>query len=608
MNAQALYEKLDMLKRHLQGTGTLALPVRTRAVIQDVLRELNALLPELRAAADQREMEAAYRVSQLLGQSLSLEEVLNQVIDAAIELTGAERGFIMLLEGESGLLQFAVARNLERKDLDTEAMQVSRSVIQQVLESGEGVLTTNAQTDPRFSGQASVVMYGLRSILSVPLQSRGRVIGVMYLDNRATQGMFARRHLEALQIFAAQAAIAIENARLYTLTDQALQARIAELEALAAFDRELNRDLELERVLDLTLQTAAGRIRAQSAWVALAHEESRTLRIVAGDGRGEQIAPDDPRVEPALRLTAPHRTPPGLLGPARLVVPLIRGSQRLGVLAVEREQAFSEEEAHFLARLAGHAVLAIQNARLIEAVQQANQAKTRFVSFVSHELRLPMTSIRGYTDLMLQGMPGPLTDMQKNFLEVIRSNVDRMARLVSDLSDISRLESGRLKLEPQRFSLHAAVQETVRSLEQKIAEKQQTLQLEVPDTLPEPYADPNRTVQVLTNLLSNAWKYTPEGGCLTVRARQEGDFLRVEVVDTGIGIREEDQKHLFSQFFRSEDPQVREQPGWGLGLHVTQQLVRLQGGEIGVQSTPGKGSTFWFTLPLHPPEEGATSA
>ncbi len=604
MNVQSLYEKLSLFKRHLQGTGTLALPVQTRAMIQQVVRELDALLPELRDAMQQREMEAAYRISQALGQSLSLDDVLNQVIDAAIELTGAERGFIMLLDRESGLLHFAVARNLKREDLDTDAMQVSRSVIQTVLEQKKGVITTNAQTDPRFAQQASVVMYGLRSVMGVPLQSRGQVIGVMYLDNRAQHGMFAKRHLEALQVFAAQAAIAIENARLYTLTDQALQARIAEMETLAEIDRELNQDLDLNRVLDMTLQVAKRGTGAETGWIALADEDQQRMRVVVGQTHGEEIPFDDPRVEPALRLTSPHHTPPGPMAPARLVVPLLRGNRRLGVIVVEREKPFGEEEARFLARLAGHAALAIQNARLMEAVQQANQAKTQFVSFVSHELRLPMTSIRGYTDLILQGMAGPVSEMQENFLQVIRSNVDRMARLVADLSDISRLESGRLKLEPQHFSLHAAIQETVRSLEQKITEKKQRLQVEVPDTLPEPYADPNRTVQVLTNLISNAWKYTPEGGRIIVRALVEGDFIRVEVEDTGIGISEEDQRRLFSQFFRSEDPAVREQPGWGLGLHVTRQLVLLQGGEIGLRSAPGQGSTFWFTLPLRSPEGG----
>lgn len=603
MKMQALVEKLELFKRHLKGTGTLALPVRTRAMLQDMIREVDALQAELSQIAMQYQLGAAYRLALALSESLSLDEVLDRVLDTAIELTSAERGFIMLLDRESGVLHFAAARNLQREDLESQAMQISRSIIQQVLDSGQGVITTNAQTDPRFAEQQSVIMYGLRSVLCVPLQMRGQVIGAMYLDNRAQQGMFARHHLESMQVFATQAAIAIENARLYTLTDRELQARVAEMEALARFNRELNQDLDLHRVLDLTLQAVREAMQAEQVWIALADEDSSLLHVVAGEQTGQTLSPTDPRVEPAWRLTTPHHTPAHDASPACLAVPMLRGKQRLGVLVVEREADFQPKEAHFLAQLVGHATLAIQNARLVEAVRQANQAKTQFVSFVSHELRLPMTSIKGYTDLVLQGAAGPLTEMQVNFLNVVRNNVDRMARLVSDLSDISRIESGRLKLELQHFALPAAVQETVRALEQKIAEKGQTLHLDVPDDLPQPYADPNRTVQVLTNLLSNAWKYTPEGGDITLRAQVRGEMLQVEVQDTGIGISQADQKRLFSQFFRSEDPAVREQPGWGLGLHVTRSLVLLMGGEIGLQSTPGEGSTFWFTLPLQPPQE-----
>jgi signal transduction histidine kinase len=283
--------------------------------------------------------------------------------------------------------------------------------------------------------------------------------------------------------------------------------------------------------------------------------------------------------------------------PARLVVPLTSAGKPFGLIAVERGEAFTPGEVAFLARLSARSGVALQNARLYQAVQDANQAKSKFVSVVSHELRIPMTSIKGYADLLSKGMAGPVSDQQVEFLKTIQNNVERMSALVSDLSNISRIETGRLKLELKAFVIDSHLQETVNSLLPRIEEKGQTLEVYLAEDLPHVYADPNRFMQVMTNLISNASKYTPRGGWITVLAQRQDRFVRLEVRDTGLGISEEDQEKLFSQFFRSENPAVREEQGWGLGLNVTKLLVELQGGEIGVESTLGKGSTFWFTVP-----------
>ena len=232
-------------------------------------------------------------------------------------------------------------------------------------------------------------------------------------------------------------------------------------------------------------------------------------------------------------------------------------------------------------------------------VSQIVQEQSRFVSVITHELRIPMTSIKGYADLLRQGVVGPLNEQQLNFIDVISSNVERMSALVSDLSDITRIQDGRLKIDPGVLSLSHCVDEALLKLRPKINAKNQVLEIDIPGNISPAFADQSRVVQVLANLISNAWKFTPPGGRIRIHAQEQGPKLLIEVNDTGIGISKQDQSRLFDQFFRSEDPAVREQPGWGLGLSLTKLFIERMGGEIGFQSTLGSGSTFWITLPQH---------
>jgi signal transduction histidine kinase len=238
---------------------------------------------------------------------------------------------------------------------------------------------------------------------------------------------------------------------------------------------------------------------------------------------------------------------------------------------------------------------------LAEQIQEAQQAKHKFTSHVTHELRLPLTSIRGYTDLLRQGITGPVTEQQLNFLNVIKNNVERMSALISDLSDVNYLESGRMKLNQKLVFLDEYVEEALNSFKSKLAEKEQTLEVNISEQSRPVYADPNRLVQIVSTLVSNAHKYTPQGGKITLRALEASGKVRVEISDTGIGISPEDQEQIFSQFFRSEHESVREHPGWGLALHLAKKLAEAMDGEMGFESTLNQGSTFWFTLPTQPP-------
>jgi signal transduction histidine kinase len=181
---------------------------------------------------------------------------------------------------------------------------------------------------------------------------------------------------------------------------------------------------------------------------------------------------------------------------------------------------------------------------------------------------------------------------------VIRRNLTRMSSLISDLSDINHIESGRMKFDLKSFDLREVMADVADSLRERISNREQTLHIEIEDELPPVYADPSRMAQVISNLMSNANKYTPEGGEIVVRAWPNGRSAYVSIQDNGLGISEEDQQKLFTQFFRAEDSKVREQAGWGLGLSIVRRMVEAQDGEISFESKLGEGSTFTFTIPL----------
>ncbi|HSD83300.1 MAG TPA: response regulator, partial [Anaerolineae bacterium] len=249
--------------------------------------------------------------------------------------------------------------------------------------------------------------------------------------------------------------------------------------------------------------------------------------------------------------------------------------------------------------------------RDITAEVEADRAKTEFISTVSHELRTPMTSIKGYADLMLIGAAGAINQNQQRFLSVIKSNADRLSILVNDLLDISRIESGRVKLELKPISVESLIDAVLTSLHGRFEEKQLMVQVALPEgDLPRVLADRDRMIQVLTNLVSNAYQYTPPGGQVTIGAHEDGELIQIDITDTGIGISPENQLKVFERFYRVDDPNVNEFPGTGLGLAIVKSLVEMHEGRIWLQSEVGKGTTFSFTLRAiqEAPQESETPA
>jgi signal transduction histidine kinase len=581
--------------------------------------------------AEQRAQQLATlnAISLSISSTLELDPLLQRIVESAANIIGCEAGSLFLIDSETGEYVFRVATGPVGQNLVGMRIAPGKGFVGEAIETGRPVIVNDVQNDPRwFKGTDQSTGFVTHALITVPMLFRGQPIGAIQLLNKKDGSPFGEDDQSLLTAFASPAAISIENARLFTQTDQALAARVDELSVMQRVDRELNTTLDIRQVMGLTLDWAMKKTGATAGAAGVVREEG--LSIVALEGFDEALLEQSFSLERGVfgrvirsgeyYLThdaASDPEPQHLLATARaqITLPIKRERHVVGVINLEsdRAEAFNEEQVGFVTRLVDHASIAITNSQLFDEVNAANRAKSEFVSFVAHELKTPMTSIKGYADLLLGGAVGPANDMQKQFLTTIRNNVERMSTLVSDLSDVARIESGRMKLEVKPVAFNAVIDDVIRTTKALIDAKKQTLTIEAAPHLPFVLADYVRTAQVLTNLVSNAYKYTPEGGHVLLRAAPSAntwnpdgapEVLHIAVQDNGIGIAPEDQKKLFQKFFRAEDRMAREMaPGTGLGLNIVKNLVELQGGQIWLESEFRKGSTFHFTLPLAPAAE-----
>ena len=391
--------------------------------------------------------------------------------------------------------------------------------------------------------------------------------------------------------------------RRLSTANQQLQRHVQEMDILYRIGKSVTSMLSREQLMERILDAVFYVIGAEEAVLMLVDEESGRLRT--------QVHRQ--RVPGELRQTA-HRSAEELADDAArkgeatatgamISAPLKVGDKVIGTLGLGNRissQPFTGHDRQLLLSLADYAAIAIENMRLYEEVRQADRAKSEFVSFVAHELGTPMTSILGYTEVMTNKEFGTLSQQQEKFVEIIRRNVERMQLLVSDLQDISRIETGQLLLELRPTSMTDVLNDALQATQVQVESRSQHLVLDVPDSLPQIQADPARMTQIMINLLSNAYKYTPEGGRISVRAWAQEGYVHCAVSDTGIGISPQNLARLFTKFFRSDNPTVRGIPGTGLGLSIVKSLVELQGGTIKVESQVGEGTTFMFTIPIVP--------
>ena len=575
-NAQ-LYRQLVGFSSELEG------------MVEARTRELEQALAELTVERDR--VEALYEITSELGATLELDRVLQRALQLFASALSLDHGTILLVDQESGVLNLRATlepgRRLPREGAPT-AWKSGVGLAGWVLEHREPVLVADIRADDRWVHRPGKEL-SVRSVVAAPLSlGGGDILGVLILGH-PEPGHFTPDHLQLITAATAQIAMSVNNSDLYAfITDQAdqLGAALQAQQEEAAKNRAV-----LESIADGVL------VLDHNGRVLLVNPAAEELLGFAGMAlEGEHF-----RHMLGLGETEIHR---------ELSQSLY--SELLKRLDVGDDQAPNTESSVRLQ--AGTRVLAVNLAPLIVSPggtpgvvaalrdisreAEVERLKNEFISTVSHELRTPMTSIKGYTDLLFLGMAGGLTDAQRNFLKIIKSNADRLTALVNDILDISRIETGRMRLTIGALALGQIISQTVVSFQGQYREKGLNLIWEEPQELPDVRGDAARVAQVLSNLIANAWQYTAAGGTVTVSVEAVDGFLQTDISDTGIGIASDDLSRIFDRFYRADHPLVQEAEGTGLGLSIVKMFVEMLGGEIWVESQPGQGTTFSFTLPL----------
>jgi signal transduction histidine kinase len=298
-----------------------------------------------------------------------------------------------------------------------------------------------------------------------------------------------------------------------------------------------------------------------------------------------------------------------------LAVPLLGADRIVGALVVRRKTPgeFPQSTIDLLETFADQSVLAIQNARLFREIEEksrelevASKHKSQFLANMSHELRTPLNAILGYSELILDNIYGEMPEKARAVLERLQANGRHLLGLINDVLDLSKIEAGQLTLSLDNYSLSDVVHGVVSAVEPLAAEKRLAFKAEVAPDLPTGHGDERRLSQVLLNLVGNAIKFTDKGE-VAVRASVTNGAFTVAVCDTGPGISAADQAKIFEEFQQADSSITRKKGGTGLGLSIAKRIIEMHGGRIWVESEPGKGSTFYFTIPVRVEAQAGSS-
>jgi GAF domain-containing protein len=474
-----------------------------------------------------------------------------------------------------------------------------------------------------------VEVAGARSFLAVPLLKDGQVVGTITIY-RPEVRPFTDKQITLLSTFADQAVIAIENVRLFNETKEALEQQTATAEVLKLISRTT---FELDKVLQALLDNAARLSGAVRAAMLRPDGEGNFVPVVTynydPDGplmrrmrerpihagrdsiNGRALLEKRP-IHVADVLADPEYGRQDLVERERyrtvLAVPMLRDGEAIGLLALTKGaevDPFTEKQMEVVTTFADQAVIAIENVRLFQEIKDktrevevANKHKSEFLANMSHELRTPLNAIIGFSEVLIEKMFGEVNEKQADYLKDIHESGRHLLSLINDVLDLSKIEAGRMELELGTFHLPTAISNAMTLVRERAQRHGIHLASELDPALGELNADERKVKQILLNLLSNAVKFTPDGGRVHVSAACVDSRVEVSVRDTGIGIAPEDHAAVFEEFKQVGRDALKKAEGTGLGLTLTKRLVELHGGEIRLESVPGKGSTFSFTLPL----------
>jgi PAS domain S-box-containing protein len=566
----------------------------TRSLTDDLEMRVLERTGELRQ--ERQRAETLLRIIMELSASLDLDLVLGNTLSVLSEAIDAEQITVLLARpGEPHLHRLASIGHAfvpPEQNVPT-PFAPGEGLAGWIIQNRQAALINDIHQDDRWVIRPDNPTRH-RSAIGVPLLGAPEVNGVMLIYH-PSPSHFTADHLELAQAAANQVAVAVNNSELYrqinlqaenlaqVLRYQQVEASRSRaiLEAVADgvlvtdaqrrvtlfnASAENNLGLAREKVLGRPLEAFAGIFgSAAQTWMrTIAAWSQDPGSYQSGITFAEQITLEDGRV------LSVH------LAPVSADEGAGRHKEFLGTVSVFRDVT--------------HQVA-------------VDRLKSEFVATVSHELRTPMTSIKGYVEVLLMGAAGALNDQQARFLGIVKTNTERLAILVNDLLDISRIESGGVMLSFQPLNLQTLVDEALLNLKRRTLEEGRLLMVEksAADDLPRVWGDLDRVRQIFSILLENAYVYNIPGGQVTVTMHQVGDEIQIDIHDTGAGIPSHEQAHVFERFFRGEAPLILGVSGTGLGLSIAQNLVQMHNGRIWLESSGvhGEGSTFSFTLPIY---------